>query len=479
MLESGIRSLEPILRRSALRIVLYGLAAAVALSLAKWMDDPDYGWHLRTGEWIVAHRAIPDLELFSSNSGGGRWVAYSWAYDVLVCGLRGAFGSFAPAVLAVATSIAIAHVLFVLLRLLCGRAALAAGLAGAGMVAMGPMLYGRSTMFTILFAALELLCLYRALFLGQRRALLFVPLVIALWANVHVQFVHGLFLYACFLAQAVLERRLVGWIVAVGAACLAATLANPYGIRIYEPLVVYLQQTPLIYRYIQELQPPDFATIDSWMTLAIALFAVFAVLRAPRAMFRRGFLLLAFAVACFVAFRSARDAWFVVLTGLPILAWALARREEPAETSGSPLAIAAGTAAIVALAAVGLRVTRASLAANLARSFPVGAAEFVESRQLAGPMYNHYDWGGYLMWRLPERKVSIDGRTWVHPTEYIERSNRVWSAAPVWRDDAELAAAGFVIGAKGMPLCAALASDPRFELAYEDEIAAVYVRAAR
>ena len=120
-----------------------------------------------------------------------------------------------------------------------------------------------------------------------------------------------------------------------------------------------------------------------------------------------------------------------------------------------------------------------TLSASLRRRFPVDAANFIESENLKGPMYNDYNWGGYLMWRLPQRKVSIDGRTWVHPTEYIERSNRVWSAAPVWRNDAELAAAGFVIGAKGMPLSAALANDPRFELAYEDEIAAVYVRRER
>lgn len=497
MMQSGIRALEPILRRSVLLVVLYGLAAAIALSLASLMDDPDYGWHLRTGEWIVAHRAIPDVELFSSNSGGERWVAYSWAYDVLLCGLRAAFGSFAPVVLSVAMAISIAHALFTLLRRLSGRAALAAALTGAGIVAMGPMLYGRSTMFTILFAVLELRCLHRAVILGQRKALLFVPLVIAAWANVHVQFIHGLFLYACFFAQAVLDaraqtddphlrterRRLVAWMAAIGAISLAATLANPYHVRIYEPLIIYLRQTPLIYQFIQELRPPDFTTIDSWMTLAIALLVVLVVLGTARRTLRRPFLLVAFAVAAYVAFRSARDAWFVVVTGLPIVALAFTRREESKESSeessGHPLVVAVGTACVVVLAAVRLDVSKPSLAANLARNFPVGAAEFIDSEHLPGPMYNHYDWGGYLIWRLPRWKVSIDGRTWVHASEYIERSNRVWSARPGWQDDPELASAGFVVGARAMPLSAALAADPRFHLAYEDEVASVYVRNAR
>jgi hypothetical protein len=44
-------------------------------------------------------------------------------------------------------------------------------------------------------------------------------------------------------------------------------------------------------------------------------------------------------------------------------------------------------------------------------AFPVAAAEFISASSLRGNMYNFYNWGGYLIWRLaPERKVFIDGR---------------------------------------------------------------------
>jgi hypothetical protein len=42
--------------------------------------------------------------------------------------------------------------------------------------------------------------------------------------------------------------------------------------------------------------------------------------------------------------------------------------------------------------------------------FPVEAAAFVERAGLRGNMFNHYDWGGYLLWRLAPAKVFIDGR---------------------------------------------------------------------
>jgi hypothetical protein len=45
------------------------------------------------------------------------------------------------------------------------------------------------------------------------------------------------------------------------------------------------------------------------------------------------------------------------------------------------------------------------------RLFPEKAADFIRANNLQGNMYNDYDWGGYLIWRLaPERKVFADGR---------------------------------------------------------------------
>ena len=43
--------------------------------------------------------------------------------------------------------------------------------------------------------------------------------------------------------------------------------------------------------------------------------------------------------------------------------------------------------------------------------YPVKAADFIITSNFSGNMYNHYNWGGYLIWRLaPDRKVFIDGR---------------------------------------------------------------------
>jgi hypothetical protein len=211
------------------------------------------------------------------------------------------------------------------------------------------------------------------------------------------------------------------------------------------------------------------------MALAIALVVVLGA----RRMWAKPLLLVMFAVAAWIGFRSGRDAWFIVVTGSAIAAIAFARRREPEELLAHPAAIAGGTIGVALLAAAALDVSSETLAANQRRVFPVDAASFIEKEELRGPMYNHYNWGGYLMWRLPEWKVSTDGRSWVHPTDHFLRSLGVWRAEPGWQEDPELSSAGFVVAARELPLTIALSSDPRFRLAYEDEVSAVYVRTGR
>jgi len=51
-----------------------------------------------------------------------------------------------------------------------------------------------------------------------------------------------------------------------------------------------------------------------------------------------------------------------------------------------------------------------NLRRQVAAAFPAGAVDYIRKTNLAGPMFNEFVWGGYLMWALPERKIFIDGR---------------------------------------------------------------------
>jgi hypothetical protein len=107
----------------------------------------------------------------------------------------------------------------------------------------------------------------------------------------------------------------------------------------------------------------------------------------------------------------------------------------------------------------------------------VGAVAFVKQNRFPGPLYNNFDWGGYLIWSLPELPVSIDGRGNVHGDLRIIRSIRTWAGYPGWDLDLELANARLVIAELGRPLTSHLRRDARFKLVYEDDTAAVFVSA--
>ena len=48
--------------------------------------DTDVWWHLRVGEWIVQHHAVPRTDLFSSVTPDRGWRTFNWLFEVLIYG---------------------------------------------------------------------------------------------------------------------------------------------------------------------------------------------------------------------------------------------------------------------------------------------------------------------------------------------------------------------------------------------------------
>src|SRR5450432_4730937 len=83
------------------------------------LGDCDTGWHIRTGEWILAHGWVPSRDIFSFSKPGGPWFAWEWLSDVLFAKLNAAGGLQAV----VLFSILLLSVTFALLFLVVKRKA--------------------------------------------------------------------------------------------------------------------------------------------------------------------------------------------------------------------------------------------------------------------------------------------------------------------------------------------------------------------
>jgi len=460
-------------------VVLFTAPAVMSLRLA-YVADPDVWWHMRTAEWMLDNRAVPHTDPFSTFGAGKPWAAYSWLYELLIFQLFQRLGLAGIVAYSTGMAVAIAMALHRLMRHLQADFTFAVLLTAVAGYSISRLYTPRPWLFSILFFALELDLLLQARKTGRSRGLLWLPVLFALWPNLHIQFIDGLVILAIPSAEAVLARRWngvetrirPGWMCGISAACVLATLVNPYGWGIYK--IAYGQVSlPGVLNHLTELNAIPFRRLDDWCVLLLALAAASVLARARRIAFFEG-VLLVFAV--FVSFRSQRDLWVVVIVASAILAARLKGDEANRLrlTAFAAPFIALATALAVLLGFRVLHVDNARLRADLAREMPVRAVEVAKEKGWGGPLYNDYDWGGYLMWTL-RQPMSIDGRAYVYGDERIDRFTATWNGHPGWDSDPDLAKAGLVILPVAAPLTQLLRLDPRFQLAYEDKLAAVFV----
>ena len=257
---------------------------------------------------------------------------------------------------------------------------------------------------------------------------------------------------------------------------MAATLITPYHFRIYTPIFEYIGQTGA-FQLILELLPLSFRALADWLVIGLTIGAAF-VLGWQRNWLPFPTLLLLMGTV--LAFRARRDVWVLVLAALFIISeFGRFVRSEPSfgfTRPGTVFVVVAVTFAIY-LIALHRHISEQQLESVVARQYPVAAVKFINEKNYSGPLYNHFNWGGYLIWSLPRLLVSMDGRTNLHGDQRIERSVNTWSGLRGWKQDPELAKARLVIGDPKLPLMNLIRTDSRFKLVYEDAIATVFVSA--
>ena len=74
---------------------LFFLAVLILLFMtsgaAGWeglLSDADVGWHIRTGDYILDHHAVPYVDLYSFSKPAAPWYAWEWLTDVMDSGLH-------------------------------------------------------------------------------------------------------------------------------------------------------------------------------------------------------------------------------------------------------------------------------------------------------------------------------------------------------------------------------------------------------
>jgi hypothetical protein len=471
-------------RPVALLVLLYLIPSVQAMLP---VDDPDMWWRFRTGQWIVENQSVPFKDYFSTYAMGKPWIEYSWLFELLIYASYALFDLPGVVYFVVGLALIITFVAHRLVRRFGMPLPAEVALVAAAASAMKPVITPRPWLFTIVFFSIELLIIDRVRYSGKFRLLWTLPFIFAIWANLHIQFIYGLavlgllvaesvFVFAfpsariTFQAPALSPRHLM----LVFLACLTATFLTPYHYLLYKQIFEYIDQTG-VFLNISELHPMLFRSPDSWLVLMLTITTAF-FLGWRREW--RPFPILLFLTGAFLAFRARRDAWFLAITAIWIIgdcARALWQGRSFAFSKVQLVFSAVAVAATLFLLSISRQISAASLWGIIEQKFPVRAVAHVNAHQLPGPLFNDYDWGGFLLWSLPRLPVVIDGRLNLFGEERLERSLNTWNGHPGWKSDPDLAGAKLVIGNKQRMLVSLLRSDPRFKIVYEDSIAAVFV----
>jgi hypothetical protein len=442
------------------------------------LADGDTGWHVRTGEWILAHRAVPRVDLFSYTRAGEPWFAWEWGWDVLAAWLHGRAGMAAVVAFSLLLVAVVSALLFRLVWRRSGSVLVAVPVALLAMAAGSVHWLARPHLVTLLLVAVFLAVLERAAE-GRTGLLWVLPPLTAVWANLHGGFVAGLVLVAVY----GLRRRPWPW-VACAAASAAASLLNPYGWQLHLHIARYLVE-PYQYVHIAEFRPVAFASPAArYLEVLCALGAAAGLWSAWKRRWTDAVLIAFWGHLALVA---ARNIPLFAVVAAPAVGQAVAEWLDAARagwrdwSSGfdalesvprtplwSAVAVAAVSAAMF-LPEPGLRF-RAEYDST---RFPVAAA--VVAGAPAGRIFTPDDWGGYLIYRLwPRTRVFVDGRSDFYGAAFGERCLDVLRVRPGWQEQLARYGVDTVLLPAGVPLAGVLRESPRWRAVYDDGVAIVF-----
>jgi hypothetical protein len=464
-------------------------AALLAAAFARtggWQDmlaDGDTGWHVRTGELILASGRVPAVDPFSFSRAGAPWIAWEWLSDVAfaLAARRGLIGA------AVLAGVAVCGAATVLFGWLLRRGTglwIALAVALASVSASSVHYLARPHVFSILLYTVSLWILDEDRRRPGRRVWLLVG-ISALWANLHGAF---LVLPATLVLAAAVDTARREWRGAlrysgIAAVCIAATFINPYGWRLHAHILAYVR-APWILDHVQEFQSPNIRS-EGMLVFAVLLLAAAAL--ASRAMARGEWFAPVLALVWgMAALRSARHIPLFAAAAAPVIASECARwwqsRGGDLWDLGRDLGRWRASVWIPAAAAVVLGVVpRAAHADFPAAHFPVAAVE--RHAHLLAPggamprIVTSDQWADYLIYRLyPGQRVYFDGRSDFYGEQLGKDYRALMAGTGAWREVLERNRFTIALLPRDWPLSTMLDREPGWGRMDEDAVAVLFVK---
>jgi len=463
----------------------------------KLLNDAGTGFHIRSGQYIIANHAVPQYDVFSHIAPPLPWIAHEWLSEVIMALIHQRFGLTGVVLFFSCLISLIYFLLFKFIRNNGGNIVSSSLIVFLALLSSTLHWLARPHVFTL---ALTLLWYYvlESYYRKDKNYLLLLPLTMLLWVNLHGGFVIGFVLLAIYvcgqsaeaLAASVSEVNLSAHkfriLVYTAFSCLLISLANPDGYHVLLfPIKLVFNQS--LVDTIMEYRSPDFHESLPFKYLLLLTIAILALSRGKIRLVEL-FLLLIFT---YMALYSVRHIPLFAIIIAPIL---VRRIDRMIEQSDGKFVVALGkrsrnlasidgrllghfwplTALLLVCILAGTGIIRFGF--DSAR-MPIAAVEFLQRQKINGNMYNPEQFGDYVIYTAwPQYKVFLDGRIDMYGAERMKEYMKVAMVQPGWKDVLAKYDINFVFYNANSPISVLLAQREDWRLVYTDSVANIFVR---
>ncbi|HEX6715593.1 MAG TPA: hypothetical protein VF088_00695 [Pyrinomonadaceae bacterium] len=476
-------------------VELYVFACAFLIA-SRPLSDPDFWWHLKTGEYIVKNFSIPRIDFYSFTTPGKHWVAHEWLSEVIFYLVYSRFG-FNTLIFIFTVLTALAF--WVVFRRTKAHPFIKGFAVLIGVWSILPTAGVRPRTFTLLFAAIYLAVLHRFVREKETKAIWWLVPLMILWVNLHAGYLIGLVLIGIMIVGVVLDawtereqlsahRSSLKTLILVFLACLVAVNLNPQGPRIFVfPFEFFL--SPVQQDQVIDWLSPDFHEKDLLPLALLILLPIAAFALSPKR--ARPSEVLLFLSTLYATLKSSRHMAIFALVAAPLLAeylqqWVEATRSARLFGPSRPSAAADRRKDIIfnvillvplVACAVKLKSVIYSPPTQKQVAVPLDAVAYMKNNQITGNTITDPNvWGGYLIWEMPSNPVYIDGRIDMYGDEFVKDYINITHGQSRWQEPFEKYGVQVAILTAKSVLRSQLEESPQWQKVYQDEMAAVYRR---
>ena len=479
---------------------VFFLSILIALSFIagqSLLADGDTGYHIRAGEFMLHTLSIPRHDIFSFISPPLPWTAHEWLSEVIMALIHKNFGLTGIVIFFSFVIASVYYLLFKVVQTDKGNIFLAIIVIYLVVASSMSHWLARPHIFSLVLLVVWYYLLdsyqYR-----DKNYLYLLPPIMLLWVNLHGGFVFGFILLGLYLfgnsiayvnftvAEREKRREKTKLLALVLAACLLASLINPYGYKILLfPLSMASEK--YIMDHIVEFLSPNFHEVMPFRYLLFLTIAILAISRSTLNIIELSLILLFTHMALY----SARHISLFAIIAAPILLRHAnlilnatnGRFIDSFKAKSANIALIDASAkgyALVLVCTTPVFILAAS--GTLEYQFeekiqPVSAVEFLKREHLTGHVFNDDEFGDYMIYAAwPNYKVFVDGRWDVYGPAKMKDYFKITGIKPGWEEVIEKYKIDWIIYKANSALSMFLMERKDWRLVYADKVANIFLK---